>query len=104
MAYRENALSEFEHRGRWQHRPQGGRQMMIDNQPRLISDRRWRVCWLNSQRVKCSFLSTLELDEAQQLADEMNQSWTTLYHFVESVDGDQPGEFPGGPVATPPAA
>jgi hypothetical protein len=79
--------------------------MMIDNQPRLFSDRRWRVCWLNSQRVKCYISEIMELDKArQQLADEMNQSWTTLYHFVESVDGERPGEFPGGPVATPPAA
>ena len=77
---------------------------MTDNQPRLISDRRWRVCRLNSQRVLCSFASVMGLDEAQQLADEMNESWPTLYHFVESVDGERPGEFPGGPVATSPAA
>jgi hypothetical protein len=47
--------------------------MMIDNQPRLFSDRRWRVCWLNSQRVKCYISEIMELDKAQQLADEMNQ-------------------------------
>ena len=27
QAYRDNALSEFEHRGRWQHRPQEVREM-----------------------------------------------------------------------------
>ncbi len=76
---------------------------MTDKQPRLISDRRWRVCWLSSQRVKCGIASPMELDEAQKLADEMNESWPTLYHFVESIDGEQPGVFPGGPVATIPA-